>query len=201
MSLYVKKFSAWTDAENPPKIAFVPMLFRRRLSAATKMVVNTVHEVSAGLPPVHITFASEFGEIQRQYKISEGILATGEVSPAQFSLSVFNAPVSAASITEKNMVGYSAVFAGKKSFENGLKEAAAPLLSGREKERIFVFADERLPETYASISNYPNAVCAIALRLSTDAQDAICELDLSPLPEGNSAADQALTFLKTRLPQ
>ena len=77
----------------------------------------------------------------------------------------------------------------------------APLLSGREKEPIFVFADERLPETYASISNYPNAVCAIALRLSTDAQDAICELDLSPLPEGNSAADQALTFLKTRLPQ
>ena len=89
MNLYVKKFSAWTS-EDLPKITYVSMLFRRRLSAITKMVVETVHAVSENLEPVHVTFASEFGEIVRQHKISEGILETSEVMPAQFSLSVFN---------------------------------------------------------------------------------------------------------------
>lgn len=200
MNLYVQRFSAWTDEVNLPKLDFVPMLFRRRLSAITKMVVKTVHDISAGLPPTHVTFASEFGEIQRQFKISSGILCAGSVSPANFSLSVFNAPASATSIVEQNMAGYSAVFAGKKSFEDGLKEAAAPILSGRESDRIFVFADERIPEEYAPIAVFPNPVCALALRLSKNSQGALCELDLSPLSETATAADQALAFLKTRLP-
>lgn len=200
MNIYVQKFSAWTD-ENPPKLEFVPMLFRRRLSALTKMVVKTVHAVSEGLPPSPITFASEFGEICRQYKISGGILDSGEVSPANFSLSVFNTPASAASIVERDMTGYRAVFSGKKSFENGLKEAAAAIVSGRASERIFVFADERLPKEYSSIAVYPNPVCALAIRLSNDSAGAICELDLSPLPETETAAEQASIFWRTRLPQ
>ena len=113
MNVYVTRFSAWTD-EHPPKLNFVPMLFRRRLSDITKMVVQTVHDVSEGLSHTHVTFASEFGEIQRQYKISEGILSSGEVSPAQFSLSVFNIPASASSIVEQNMVGHSAVLCWNK---------------------------------------------------------------------------------------
>ncbi|MCI5601493.1 MAG: beta-ketoacyl synthase chain length factor [Hallerella porci] len=200
MNLYVKKFSAWTS-EDLPKLPYVSMLFRRRLSAITKMVVETVHAVSENLEPVHVTFASEFGEIVRQHKISEGILETSEVMPAQFSLSVFNAPVSAASIVEKNMQGYSAIFGGIYSFENGLKEACAPLISGRETERMFVFADERIPEDYQKIAPYPNPICALALRISTQKENSICELDFSKLPEFSTAAEQALYFLNHRLPK
>ena len=199
MGLYVQKHSAWTDAENMPKLAFVPMLFRRRLSDITRMVLSVVHDVSDGLPPVPMTFASEFGEIRRQFEISTGILDSGEVSPAKFSQSVFNTPVAAASIVEKNRAGYRAVFAGRRSFENGLREAIAPILSGRETERIFVFADERIPSEYAPIAPVPNPVCALALRISSEASDAVCELDLSPLPETSTAAEQALYFLEHRL--
>ncbi len=201
MKIYVQKFFAWTDGENSPKLEFVPMLFRRRLSALTKMVIKTVHAVSDGLPPVPITFASEFGETTRQYKISDGILSSGEVSPANFSLSVFNTPASATSIVERNMTGYRAVFSGKRSFEYGLRESLMPIVSGRASERIFVFADERIPEEYSSIAVYPNPVCALALRISSNADGALCELDLSPLPETATAAEQALIFLRTRLPQ
>lgn len=196
MKLFIRRFSSWTDAENAPKLAFVSMLLRRRLSFLSRMVVQVVHDVSADLPKAPVTFASEFGEIQRQFRISSEILDSGEVSPAQFSLSVFNAPISTSSIVEQNMSAYRAVFAGKKSFEDGLREAAAPLLSGRETERIFVFADERLPEAYSTIASYPNPVCALALYLSTDAKDSVCELDLSPLPEASTAAEQALHFLQ-----
>lgn len=196
MSVFIQRYSAWTDAENMPKLAFVPMLFRRRLSDLSKMVAYVVHDISDGYAPVPMIFASEFGEIQRQFKISSGILSSGEISPAMFSLSVFNAPVAAASIIEKNTTGYSAVFAGKRSFEDGLREASAPLLSGRETERIFVFADESIPSAYSKISPYPNPVCALAMRLSTEPAEAICELDLSPLPETDTAAEQALYFLE-----
>lgn len=196
MKVFVRRFSSWTDADNAPKLSFVSMLLRRRLSFLSRMVVQVVHDVSEDLPAAPVTFASEFGEIQRQFRISSEILDAGEVSPAQFSLSVFNAPAATASIVEKNMSAYRAVFAGKRSFEDGLREAAAPLLSGRESERIFVFADERIPETNRTIAPYPNPVCALALRLSTDPQDARTELNLSPLPETSTAAEQALYFLQ-----
>lgn len=196
MSIFIQRYSAWTDAENMPKLSFVPMLFRRRLSDLSKMVAYVAHDVSEGFPPAPMTFASEFGEIQRQFQISSGILDSGEVSPAKFSLSVFNAPVAAASIIENNMTGYSAIFSGNRSFEDGLREAATPLLSGKESERIFVFADERIPEAYSEISPYPNPVCALALRLSTEQSDSVCELELSTLPEKDTAAEQALYFLE-----
>ncbi len=196
MSIFIQRYSAWTDENDMPKLSFVPMLFRRRLSNLSKMVAYVVHDVSDGFSPVPMTFSSEFGEIQRQFQISSGILDSGEVSPAKFSLSVFNAPIAAASIIENNMTGYSAIFSGKRSFEDGLREAAAPLLSGKESERIFVFADERIPEAYSKISPYPNPVCALALRLSTEQADSVCELDPLSLPETDTAAEQALYFLE-----
>lgn len=196
MSIFIQRYSAWTDEKNMPKLSFAPMLFRRRLSDLSKMVAYVAHDVSEGFSPAPMTFASEFGEIQRQFQISSGILDSGEVSPAKFSLSVFNAPVAAASIIESNMTGYRAIFSGKRSFEDGLREAYSALLSGRESERIFVFADERIPETYSEISPYPNPVCALALRLSTEQSDSVCELELSTLPEKDTAAEQALYFLE-----
>lgn len=80
MSLFIQRYSAWTDEKNMPRLSFVPMLFRRRLSDLSKMVAYVVHDVSDGFSPAPMTFASEFGEIQRQFQISSGILESGEVS-------------------------------------------------------------------------------------------------------------------------
>ena len=203
--IYIEKFKVFVPSEEAPQpdVKFVPMLTRRRLSLLSKMVVFVNDAVSKDLPPCKVTFASQYGEISQQLKISDTLLQTGNVSPAHFSLSVFNASIANATILEKNTAGYSAVFSGKDAFRHGLTDCAAALESGSEKERIFVFADEKIPETYAPVAgvSYPNAYCALALRLSVEKTEGSIELDPSPLV-GNfeNAADEAMEFIKTRLP-
>ncbi|MBR2900307.1 MAG: beta-ketoacyl synthase chain length factor [Fibrobacter sp.] len=203
--IYIEKFKVFVPSEEAPQpdVKFVPMLTRRRLSLLSKMVVFVNDAVSKDLPPCKVTFASQYGEISQQLKISDTLLQTGNVSPAHFSLSVFNASIANATILEKNTAGYSAVFSGKDAFRYGLADCVAALESGSEKERIFIFADEKIPETYAPVAgvSYPNAYCALALRLSVEKNEGSIELDHSPLV-GNfeTAADEAMEFIKTRLP-
>ena len=202
-----------TEAHPKPDVSFVPMLTRRRLSYISRMVVLVSDQVSRDnegnkLTPCKVTFASQFGEISQQLKISQTLLDTGMVSPAHFSLSVFNASIANASILETNTAGYSAVFSGKNAFTTGLKDCIAALESESADTRTFIFADELIPETYAPVAGvpYPNAVCAIALRLTTDESkadptfknvDIANQLAQLKMLRNNfdTAAEQAVAFL------
>ena len=202
-----------TEAHPKPDVSFVPMLTRRRLSYISRMVVLVSDQVSRDkegnkLTPCKVTFASQFGEISQQLKISQTLLDTGMVSPAHFSLSVFNASIANASILETNTAGYSAVFSGKDAFTTGLTDCIAALESESADTRTFIFADELIPETYAPVAGvpYPNAVCAIALRLTTDESkadptfknvDIANQLAQLKMLRNNfdTAADQAIAFL------
>lgn len=202
-----------TEARPKPDVSFVPMLTRRRLSYISRMVVLVSDQVSRDnegnkLTPCKVTFASQFGEISQQLKISQTLLDTGMVSPAHFSLSVFNASIANASILETNTAGYSAVFSGKDAFTTGLTDCIAALESESADTRTFIFADELIPETYAPVAGvpYPNAVCAIALRLTTDESkadptfknvDIANQLAQLKMLRNNfdTAAEQAIAFL------
>ena len=202
-----------TEAHPKPDVSFVPMLTRRRLSYISRMVVLVSDQVSRDnegnkLTPCKVTFASQFGEISQQLKISQTLLDTGMVSPAHFSLSVFNASIANASILETNTAGYSAVFSGKDAFTTGLTDCIAALESESADTRTFIFADELIPETYAPVAGvpYPNAVCAIALRLTTDESkadptfknvDITSQLAQLKMLRNNfdTAAEQAIAFL------
>ena len=202
-----------TEAHPKPDVSFVPMLTRRRLSYISRMVVLVSDQVSRDnegnkLTPCKVTFASQFGEISQQLKISQTLLDTGMVSPAHFSLSVFNASIANASILETNTAGYSAVFSGKDAFTTGLTDCIAALESESADTRTFIFADELIPETYAPVAGvpYPNAVCAIALRLTTDeskADPTFKSIDIAgqlaqlKMLRNNfdTAAEQAIAFL------
>lgn len=202
-----------TEARPKPDVSFVPMLTRRRLSYISRMVVLVSDQVSRDnegnkLTPCKVTFASQFGEISQQLKISQTLLDTGMVSPAHFSLSVFNASIANASILETNTAGYSAVFSGKDAFTTGLTDCIAALESECADTRTFIFADELIPETYAPVAGvpYPNAVCAIALRLTTDESkadptfknvDIAGQLAQLKMLRNNfdTAAEQAIAFL------
>ena len=202
-----------TEAHPKPDVSFVPMLTRRRLSYISRMVVLVSDQVSRDnegnkLTPCKVTFASQFGEISQQLKISQTLLDTGMVSPAHFSLSVFNASIANASILETNTAGYSAVFSGKDAFTTGLTDCIAALESESTDTRTFIFADELIPETYAPVAGvpYPNAVCAIALRLTTDESkadasfknvDIASQLAQLKMLRNNfdTAAEQAIAFL------
>ena len=202
-----------TEARPKPDVSFVPMLTRRRLSYISRMVVLVSDQVSRDkdgnkLTPCKVTFASQFGEISQQLKISQTLLDTGMVSPAHFSLSVFNASIANASILETNTAGYSAVFSGKDAFTTGLTDCIAALESESADTRTFIFADELIPETYAPVAGvpYPNAVCAIALHLTTDESkadptfknvDIASQLAQLKMLRNNfdTAAEQAIAFL------
>lgn len=202
-----------TEAHPKPDVSFVPMLTRRRLSYVSRMVVLVSEQVSRDkdgnkFPPCKVTFASQFGEITQQLKISETLIDTGMVSPAHFSLSVFNASVANATILESNTAGYSAVFSGKDAFSTGLTDCLAALDIEETDSRTFIFADELIPETYAPVAGvpYPNAVCAVALRLTKDESkadpslkhvDIANQLSLLKMLRNNfdTAAEQAIAFL------
>ena len=202
-----------TDAHPKPDVSFVPMLTRRRLSYVSRMVVLVSEQVSRDkdgnkFPPCKVTFASQFGEITQQLKISETLIDTGMVSPAHFSLSVFNASVANASILESNTAGYSAVFSGKDAFVTGLTDCLAALEVENTDSRTFIFADELIPETYAPVAGvpYPNAVCALALRLTKEESkadpslkhiDITSQLSVLKMLRNNfdTAAEQAIAFL------
>lgn len=213
--VFIEKIASFipTEARPKPDVSFVPMLTRRRLSYVSRMVVLVSDQVSRDkdgnkLEPSKVTFASQFGEITQQLKISETLIDTGMVSPAHFSLSVFNASIANASILESNTAGYSAVFSGKDAFTTGLTDCLAALEVENADTRTFIFADELIPETYAPVAGvpYPNAVCAIALRLTTDESkadpalkhvDVAKQLSLLKMLRNNfdTAAEQALAFL------
>ena len=213
--VFIEKIASFipTEARPKPDVSFVPMLTRRRLSYVSRMVVLVSDQVSRDkdgnkLEPCKVTFASQFGEITQQLKISETLIDTGMVSPAHFSLSVFNASIANASILESNTAGYSAVFSGKDAFTTGLTDCLAALEVENADTRTFIFADELIPETYAPVAGvpYPNAVCAIALRLTTDESkadpalkhvDVAKQLSLLKMLRNNfdTAAEQALAFL------
>ena len=213
--IYIEKIASFvpTEAKPKPDVSFVPMLTRRRLSYISRMVVLVSDQVSQDkdgnkLTPSKVTFASQFGEISQQLKISQTLIDTGTVSPAHFSLSVFNAAVANASILETNTAGYSAVFSGKDAFTTGLTDCLAALENEPSDTRTFIFADELIPETYAPVAGvpYPNAVCALALRLTTDeskADPALKNVDVTnqltqlKMLQNNfdTAAEQAIAFL------
>lgn len=213
--VFIEKIASFipTEARPKPDVSFVPMLMRRRLSYVSRMAVLVSDKVSRDkdgnkLEPCKVTFASQFGEITQQLKISETLIDTGMVSPAHFSLSVFNASIANASILESNTAGYSAVFSGKDAFTTGLTDCLAALENEPGDSRTFIFADELIPETYAPVTGvpYPNAVCAIALRLTKDESkadpslkhvDVANQLSLLKMLRNNfdTAAEQALAFL------
>ena len=213
--IFIERLASFipTEAHPKPDVSFVPMLTRRRLSYVSRMVVLVSDQISRDkkgnkLPPCKVTFASQFGEITQQLKISETLIDTGMVSPAHFSLSVFNASVANATILESNTAGYSAVFSGKDAFSTGLTDCLAALDIEEADSRTFIFADELIPETYAPVAGvpYPNAVCAVALRLTKDESkadpslkhvDVANQLSLLKMLRNNfdTAAEQAIAFL------
>ena len=151
-----KLWQAWANNQaqieqikESPKLEYTDPLFRRRLSQITKMTVHVVHnllETSHVNPETKIVFISLRGEIEREFTINKGLIEDGIILPAGFSLSVFNTPISSATLAFGLKGGYSVIYPSKNNFVDALKTAVAPVLAGTEKEIILVYADELVPE-------------------------------------------------------
>ena len=90
------------------------------------------------------------------------------ILPAGFSLSVFNTPVSSATLAFGLKGGYSVLYPSKNDFSEAFKAAVAPVLAGTEKEIILVYADELVPDVYGDKRPQDNTPLAFACVVSNE---------------------------------
>jgi len=190
-----------------PPLEHVDAMFKRRLSQLTRMTIHVGHEALKGQPPMKICFASTYGEISQQYKITSRLIEEKEVSPANFSLSVFNTPVAALSIVEGNTEGYVACYPGVDAFKLALIDSAAALRAGDGTSRLLIVADELIPADYVALQDGINQPYALALVLSSESGNGRFELRPDDLqvdsPTETTKSDErtpdALRFLRDRI--
>lgn len=189
--IFVSNICSWMPPnENlsaTPKLEFTDAIFRRRLSDLSKMTIQVVHDFfQTGIDRgIKIIFSSKRGEIAREFKINKTLIQDGEILPASFSLSVFNAPIALATIAENLRGGYSAIYPSQGKFSDAILAAVAPILCGREKQIAFVYAEEFVPEFYEGIFHEENYPLAFAALLSDSSQNANLDVqfNLENLPK------------------
>ena len=190
MDIYISDAVSWIPDEDnsAPKLEFTDPLFKRRFSQITKMTVQVVHDLLENrkdLKDSKLFFTSFRGEIKREFTINKTLIEDKMVLPAAFSLSVFNAPIAAATIALNLTGGYTVAFPSESSLKNSLLTAIAPILCGDEEKIAFIYADEKIPEEYSEINTYPDQPFAFACVLSSrkNSRSILLEdkfLDLSP---------------------
>ena len=188
--MFVSKLCVWEppadDLAASPKLEWTEAIFRRRLSQLTKMTVQVVHDIffDGTLDKnTKLVFVSFRGELEREFKVNKTLIEEESILPAAFSLSVFNAAISQATIALGLKGGYSCVFPSGADFASGMLSAAAPVLAqGGDAKIVLVYADENVPDYYKEFLKGPNEPLAFAALLSSQKTDNSVELDLEKIP-------------------
>ena len=188
--MFVSKLCVWEppadDLAASPKLEWTEAIFRRRLSQLTKMTVQVVHDIffDGTLDKnTKLVFVSFRGELEREFKVNKTLIQEESILPAAFSLSVFNAAISQATIALGLKGGYSCVFPSGADFASGMLSAAAPVLAqGGDAKIVLVYADENVPDCYKEFLKGPNEPLAFAALLSSQKTDNSVELNLEKIP-------------------
>ncbi|WP_170959110.1 beta-ketoacyl synthase chain length factor [Magnetospirillum sp. 15-1] len=172
-------------AGGPP----LPASLRRRITPVGRKALEAAWTVLAGRPGAEplIVLSSRHGEYARTLGLLDSLAASGEVSPAEFSLAVHHGLAGLLSIASGNHAGHTAVAAGGESFCCALLEAAAALGDGTPSVLLMHF-DESLPPQYAPVGGGEEPAVALALLLSP-AGDAPGTFVMEFAPAGVSGRD------------
>jgi hypothetical protein len=171
-----------------PELSYTEPMFRRRLSQISKMTIQVAHDLSL-TDDIKIFFFSFRGELSRQFQINKMLIEENELSPASFSLSVFNAPAALAAMALGLKGGYSCVYPGNNSFAGSLEIAKAAIFGGNAEKIAFIYADEEVPKEYYHFFDSPPFAVSFGFVLSKNKDDNT----MLPLPDGN---EKPLTYLK-----
>ncbi len=131
-----------------------------------------------GAPP-RLILSSRHGEYGRTFTLLDSLAAEGEVSPADFSLSVHHALIGLLSIATRNTAGHSAIAAGPDTFGFALLEAIACLRAENAPVLVMHFDDP--PPVY---DMPPEPALALALLLTSDGPYA---MEISPGGHGHDS--------------
>ena len=111
--------------------ALVPkMVLRRRLTRASKLAVELIDKT--GFENGRIMYGSAYGELPATANILQAILEKSGISPTDFQNSVYNTPVSYASILSGNKSEILTVSSGDNTSNRLLKISAIKALDGDE---------------------------------------------------------------------
>lgn len=196
--------SAWRDWANgrttapdePSAQPGIPTLLRRRVSPLGQAALRAAWSLPDTLTS-RIIVASRHGEFGRTLSILD-TLAVGEVSPADFTLSVHHALVGLLSIAATNRQGHTAIAAGSESLGLGFVEALACLDESPNESVTLLYYDEGLPSPFNDFDEAPgHAPLAAAFTLAKDGPGGM--LGFTPISQPSGALDcsiQALAFLR-----
>lgn len=160
--------SAEQKVDNLHTKELVPkMIFRRRLTNASKLIIELMHQVN--FTQGRIFYASAFGELPATANILQAINNKEMISPTDFQNSVYNTPVSYASILHKNQHEIMTISSGDDSADKLLKLGAIKALDG---DTILLLASETLHidniEQVNHCIDYLETAVALKVRLSKE---------------------------------
>ena len=168
------------DISQKPDVAFLPAMFRRKLSPLCRMVFATVNSLQHqnALKDSPLVFSSRHGELDLSIKLISGMIENTSMSPAGFSMSVHNSPAGLLSIFYKNKNASTAISAGQTTLSAAFVEAVAQLQLNDQV--VLCYADSQMPEPLKQFENkeaYPRCLVLVlnsgtsekkSLKISTD---------------------------------
>ncbi len=150
------------------------MVFRRRLTQASKLVIELMHRIHFN--DNRIMFGTAYGELEATSKILNAIVHSSGISPTDFQNSVYNTAVSYSSILHHNEHEIMTISSGDETSEKLLKLGAIKALDGDE---IVLVATETM--NIENINQINHCVeyleCAVAFKVKVTAQEATMNLD------------------------
>lgn len=144
-----------------PPATPIPAGLRRRVTPIGRKALETAWAILPrdGQMP-RIILSSRHGEYARTFGLLTSLVDSGEVSPAEFSLSVHHGLAGLLSIATGNTAGHGAVAGGNESFGYGFIEAATSLAEAGQPVLLMHF-DEALPGEYGAPAEEPVALALL----------------------------------------
>jgi hypothetical protein len=140
------------DVSVHPAAREVPPLLRRRTGIMGRAALHVLSNPEMPYTGQSIIFCSRYGEFSRSLQLQEELVAEGQVSPQQFSMSVHNASGGLFMMAKKAQAPLTALAGAGKTALAGLFEAQiqlAELASGAGEQTVWLaYAEEPLPGAY-----------------------------------------------------
>lgn len=154
------------------------MVLRRRLTRASKLVIELIDKVS--FEKGRIFYGSAYGELPATANILNDILNNNGVSPTDFQNSVYNTPVSYASILKGNESEIVTISSGDETSDKLLKMGAIKALDGDE---ILLVGTETI--NIKNINEVNSCIdfleCAVALKVKVTTEKATIDIENNSL--------------------
>ncbi|WP_019939622.1 beta-ketoacyl synthase chain length factor [Bordetella sp. FB-8] len=133
--------------DDAPRLDFLPLMQRRRLSSMARMVFACAWPLAEGRPPMPVVYASRHGETSRGFELLQALARDEDLSPTSFALSVHNAIVGQWSIVRQETCQAAALSIEGDGAEHAFLEAGMLQSQGHDQVLV-ILAEETPPQAY-----------------------------------------------------